>query len=294
MKKISIVLMLLCITLGANAQLLWKVSGNDLPKPSYILGTHHLAPLSIIDSIPNFKQTLSSVDQVYGEVVTKEMQSPASMQKMQQAIIMPGDTTLHTLLTEARYDSVAATVKQLMGVELKMMDKIKPAFLSSQLAVVLAMKTIKGFNPQQQLDGWVQAEAEKQGKKIGGLETMDYQMGVLFNSQSLMRQAELLYGCVKYLERSEDQAVRMTNAYMMQDLEELNTIINEKMGNCYDALPEEEDILLYNRNSNWNKLMPSIMKTNATLFVVGAGHLLGERGVLNLLKQQGYTVEPVK
>ena len=294
MKKISIVLMLLCITLGANAQLLWKVSGNELSKPSYILGTHHLAPLSIIDSIPNFKQTLSSVDQVYGEVITKEMQSPASMQKMQQAIIMPGDTTLHTVLTEARYDSVAATFKQLMGVELKMMDKIKPAFLSSQLAIVLAMKTIKGFNPQQQLDGWVQAEAEKQGKKVGGLETMDYQMGVLFNSQSLMRQAELLYGCVKYLERSEDQAVRMTNAYMMQDLEELNTIINEKMGNCYDALPEEEDVLLYNRNNNWNKLMPSIMKANATLFVVGAGHLLGERGVLNLLKQQGYTVEPVK
>ena len=142
MKKISILLMLLCITLGANAQLLWKVSGNDLAKPSYILGTHHLAPLSIVDSIPNFKQTLSSVDQVYGEVIMKEMQSPANMQKMQQAIILPGDTTLHTLLTEARYDSVAATVKQLMGVDLKMMDKVKPTFINTQIAMILAMKTI--------------------------------------------------------------------------------------------------------------------------------------------------------
>ena len=294
MKKISIFLMLLCITLGANAQLLWKVSGKDLSKPSYILGTHHLAPLSIVDSIANFKETLHSVDQVYGEVITKEMQNPTNIQKMQQTIILPGDTTLHTLLTEARYDSVAATVKQLVGVELKMMDKMKPAFITSQLSVILAMKNIKGFNPQQQLDGWVQTEAEKQGKKIGGLETMDYQMGVLFDSQSLMRQAELLYGCVKYIDKTEDQAIRMTNAYMKQDLKELNAIINEKMGNCYDALPEEEDKLLYNRNSNWSKLMPSIMKANSTLFVVGAGHLLGERGVLNLLKQQGYTVKAVK
>ena len=286
--------MLLCITLGANAQLLWKISGKDLSKPSYILGTHHLAPLSIVDSIANFKETLNSVNQVYGEVITKEMQNPANMQKMQQAMILPGDTTLHTLLTEARYDSIAATIKQLMGVELKMMDKIKPSFLSSQIAVVLAMKTIKGFNPQQQLDGWVQAEAEKLGKKIGGLETIDYQMGVLFNSQSLQRQAELLYGCVRYLDKGEDQAIRMTNAYMKQDLKELNAIINEKLGNCYDALPEEEDKLLYNRNSNWNKQMPAIMKANSTLFVVGAGHLLGERGVLNLLKKQGYTVEAVK
>ena len=294
MKKISILLMLLCITFGANAQLLWKVSGNDLSKPSYILGTHHLAPLSIVDSIANFKETLSNVDQVYGELIMKEMQNPANMQKIQQAIMLPGDTTLQSLLTEARYDSVAASVKQLMVVDLKMMDKVKPAFLNTQITMVLAMKTIKGFNPQQQLDSWVQVEAEKQGKKIGGLETMDYQMGVLFNSQSLQRQAELLYGCVKYIDKMEDQAVRMTNAYMKQDLKKLNAIINEKMGNCYDALSEEEDKLIYNRNSNWSKLIPSLMKANSTLFAVGAGHLLGERGVLNLLKKQGYIIEAVK
>ena len=294
MKKISILLMLLCITLGANAQLLWKVSGKELSKPSYILGTHHLAPLSIIDSIANFKETLSSVEQVYGEVEMKETKNPANLQKMQQTLVLPGDTTLHTLLTQSQYDSVATTVKQLMGVDLKMMDKMKPAFLSSQIAVILAMKTIKGFNPQQQLDGWVQTEAEKQGKKTGGLETMDFQMDILFNSQSLQRQAELLYGCVKYIDKTEEQAVKITDAYMKQDLEEMNAAMNEKMGNRYDALPEEEDILLYNRNSNWNKQMPSIMKASSTLFVVGAGHLLGERGVLNLLKKQGYTVEAVK
>ena len=294
MKKMSILLMLLCITLGANAQLLWKVSGKDLSKPSYILGTHHLAPLSIVDSIANFKETLNSIEQVYGEIIMKDMQSPANMQKMQQAIILPGDTTLHTLLTEARYDSVAATVKQLMGVDLKMMDKIKPAFLSSQLAVILAMKTVKGFNPQQQLDGWVQAEAEKQGKKVGGLETMDFQIGVLFNSQSLQRQAEQLYGSVAYISETEELTQKMTNAYMSQDLELLNKVMHHKMGNFCDALPEEEDKLIYNRNNNWSMLMPTIMKANSTLFAVGAGHLPGERGVLNLLKQQGYTVEAVK
>ena len=294
MKKISIFLMLLCITLGANAQLLWKVSGKDLSKPSYILGTHHLAPLSIVDSIANFKETLNSVDQVYGEIIMKDMQSPANMQKMQQAIILPGDTTLHTLLTEARYDSVAATVKQLMGIDLKMMDKIKPAFLSSQLAVVMAMKTVKGFNPQQQLDSWVQDEANKQGKKVSGLETMDFQIGVLFNSQSLQRQAEQLYGCIAYIKESEELTQKMTDAYISQNLELLNKVMHHKMGNICDALPEEEDKLIYNRNNNWSLLMPSIMKEGSTLFAVGAGHLPGKRGVLNLLRQLGYTVEAVK
>lgn len=171
MKKIFVVLMLLCITAGANAQLLWKITGKDLAQPSYILGTHHLAPISIVDSIANLRQTLGVVEQVYGEIVMEEMTRPDHMQKMQQAILLPGDTTLQSLLTAAQYDSVAVKVKELMGADLKMMDKVKPAYLTTRLCVILAMKSIRGFNPQQQLDSWVQTEAKKQGKKIGCLET---------------------------------------------------------------------------------------------------------------------------
>ena len=294
MKKISICLMLLCITLGANAQILWKISGNDLSKPSYILGTHHLAPISIVDSIANFRQTLNAVEQVYGELVMEEMKSPSNLQKMQQAIILPNDTTLRTLLTPAQCDSVARTLKQLMGVDLKMVEKMKPAFLNTQLAVILAMKSIEGFNPQQQLDGWVQDEAKEQGKKIGSLETMDMQINILFYSQSLQRQAELLYATVTHLSESAELARKMTDAYMNQDLELLEATMNEELGDGCDALPAEKDLLIYNRNENWVKLMPGIMQEQSTLFAVGAGHLLGKRGVLNLLKEQGYTVNPVE
>lgn len=294
MNKITILLMLLCITFGANAQVLWKISGKGLSKPSYILGTHHLASISIIDSIAGFKQALSAAEQVYGELVMDEMKNPANMQKMQQAIVLPGDTTLHTLLDKSQYDSVAVKVKQLMGVDLKMMDKVKPAFLVSQLAVVITMKTIKGFNPQQQLDGWVQEEAKKQGKRIGSLETMDMQMDILFNSQSLQRQAKQLYSTVINIGEYEKLSVKMTHAYMNQNLEQLDELMHEKMGNDCDALPEEEDRLIYDRNNNWIKQMPSIMKEYSTLFAVGAGHLTGERGLLNLLRKQGYTLEPIK
>lgn len=294
MKKISIFLMLLCITLGANAQILWKISGKDLTKPSYILGTHHLAPISIVDSIADFKQTLNAVEQVYGELIMEEMKDPSNLQKMQQAIILPNDTILSTLLSPAQYDSVSVIIKQLMGVDLKMMEKMKPAFLTSQLAVILAMKSIKGFNPQQQLDGWVQDEAKKQGKKIGGLETMDMQMNILFNSQSLQRQAEQLYATVTHITESAELAKKMTDAYMNQNLEVLEATMNEELGNDCDALPEEKDLLIYNRNENWIELMPGIMQKHSTLFAVGAGHLLGKRGVLNLLKEQGYTLNPVK
>lgn len=294
MKKILVLVVLLCITYGANAQLLWKVSGKDLAKPSYVFGTHHLAPLSITDSVPGFKQAMNETEQVYGEIVMEEMQSPINMQKMQQAIMLPGDTTLHTLFNSAQYDSVAVKIKQLMGVELQMFDKIKPAFLTAQISALIAMKTVEGFNPQQQLDGWIQSEAQKQGKVVAGLETMDFQMGVLFGTQTLQRQADQLLCTVMNLNKAEQQTRRMSAAYMKQDLKQLMEIVEEKQGNSCDALPEEEEALIYRRNTNWAEVMPAIMKEKATFFAVGSGHLAGERGILNLLSKQGYTIEAVK
>ena len=179
MKNTFILLLYVCISLGANAQLLWQISGNGLTKPSYVFGTHHLSPLSILDSIIGFKQVMNDVEQVYGELVMDDMKIPINMQKVQQATLLPGDTTLQTLMTEAQYDSIALKIKQLMGVELKMMNKLKPAALTSQIAVILAMKSMNNFNPQQQLDGWIQTEARKQGKKVYGLETIDIQIGFI-------------------------------------------------------------------------------------------------------------------
>ena len=237
---------------------------------------------------------LVETEQVYGEIVMEEMQSPINMQKMQQAIMLSGDTTLHTLFNSAQYDSVAVKIKQLMGVELQMFDKIKPAFLTAQISALIAMKTVEGFNPQQQLDGWIQSEAQKQGKAVAGLETMDFQMGVLFGTQTLQRQADQLLCTVMNLNKAEQQTRRMSAAYMKQDLKQLMEIVEEKQGNSCDALPEEEEALIYRRNANWAEVMPAIMKEKATFFAVGSGHLAGERGILNLLSKQGYTIEAVK
>ena len=100
--------MLLCIVvLSAMPSCYGKFPVRICLKASYVLGTHHLAPLSILDSIAGIKQAMTEVEQVYGEIVMAEMQTPAAMQQMQQAILLPGDTTLHTLYTPAQYHSLA-------------------------------------------------------------------------------------------------------------------------------------------------------------------------------------------
>ena len=291
MKKALTIVMLLCFTLGAQAQLLWKVSGNGLDRPSYIMGTHHLSPLSIKDSIASLQKAIEQTDQVYGEIVMADATNSEAMMKMQQSMMLPSDTTIKSLFTQEQYDKIAAVVKEYIGVDFAMFNKLKPAAITAQLSIALAIKSIKGFNPQEQLDTWFQAQAKQNGKKVGSLETIDQQINVLYNSQTLTRQALLLHCTVAHIDWYIDQNMRMTQAYMKQDLNELLAIIEEKISSSCDSSPEEFDNMIYNRNANWIIRMPDIMKQSPTLFVVGAGHMPGSRGILQLLQKQGYTVE---
>ena len=268
MKKLLGILLFISIALSANAQLLWKVSGKGLEKPSYIFGTYHLSPLSIKDSIAAMPQAMSETAQVYGEVVMSEMATPAFMQSMQQQMMMPKD--------------------------IAMLAQLKPAAINQQLVVLLYMKHTPGFNPQEQLDTYFQQQAGQQGKKVGGLETAQSQIDILFNSQTLQRQANLLYCAISDIEKGIEQSKRLIAAYEKQDLDAMLQLMEERDGNSCDPLPGEMEAMLDNRNKAWVEKMPAIMTEAPTLFVVGAGHLPGDNGVLNLLKQQGYTIEAMK
>ena len=84
------------------------------------------------------------------------------------------------------------------------------------------------------------------------------------------------------------------NLMTRQRIAVLRRLMEEKEGTSCDPTPEEMAQLLYNRNTDWVAKMPAIMQAAPTLFVVGAGHLPGNKGVLSLLKQQGYQVEPME
>ena len=86
---------------------------------------------------------------------------------------------------------------------------------------------------------------------------------------------------------------RTIKAFYAEDMNALQQINEEKQHNNCDMTPAEEDALLYTRNANWAKALPAIMTQHSTLFAVGAAHLPGPRGLLQLLKEAGYTVTPI-
>ncbi len=294
-KLLSLALLFLTGWAGMQAQLLWKISGKGLGAPSYVFGTNHLSPLSIKDRVEGLDDAFAAATQVCGEIEMAAMTSPAGMQRLQAAMTLPGGKTLKDVMPAADYakaDSVATAIMG-VGLALPQLAQLSPSALVTNLTTVLYVKRHPGFNPMEQLDTYFQTEAMKAGKKVRGLETLDFQIDVLFGGKTMERQVEELMCFVNHVELNADLTDSLSVLYERQDIEGLVRLAEAKQNTACDPRPEEFERLIYGRNADWLTKMPAIMAEGTTLFVVGAGHLGGERGVLALLRKAGYDVVPV-
>ena len=301
MKKLFLSLVLAFVSIVcANAQLLYKISHKNIEKPSYIVGTYHLAPATFIDSIPGANAALAAVDIVCGEVVMSEMESRDSQKKVKQAMMLPDGKSLTDVFTTDEMQRINDYMDNLLGMNLNnpilksQMGKMTPMALSTQLQLVQYMKVTPNFNPLKLIDAHFQKAAKKAGKQLAGLETVDFQIETLYKSTTIERQKQQLLCMVDNAEYHALQMKELSAAFFTQDIQALWEVTEEKMGNQCDSTPKEKEILIYGRNAAWVEKMPAMMENASTLFVVGAAHLPGDKGVLELLKARGYTVEAVK
>jgi uncharacterized protein YbaP (TraB family) len=296
MKKVGAGFLLSVLTLAANAQsqekvaadnntLLWKISGNGLSKPSYLFGTIHM--LCADDAIlsDNFKKIIHKVDEVYFEVDLDNLFEIVSvMTKMK----MKGDTTLRDLLSAKDYEKVKDYFETKGSMlPFSMLETYKP---------ILALSTVQESSIECEnttmMEQVIMKEAKDNEKKIRGLETMAYQAGVL-DSIPYKIQAEQLVSYIDNIgkDKSEDKETEeMMKAYKSQDLKKLE----ELMMKTDMGIGNFTEVLLYNRNRNWVAKLKNLLPDKSLLIAVGAGHLPGEKGVISLLRKEGYTVTPVE
>lgn len=289
MKRIlSIIAFILLVAPAANAQLLWKITGKGIEKPSYILGSHHAVPFNYCDSIPGLMKALEEVDYVIGEFDMVKMgeMTLEQMQNMQKMMMMPADTNLLSLFCREEKELLDAYLKETLGAELQMFSAMKPMTIMVTVQNKILMDIIPDIASMTGMDKYMQTLAVSQGKKVGGLETMEYQMSLLYGS-SLDEQADALLEMAQN-SNSKELMIELTAAYKSQDLDALWSVFKDQMTRYeYDALVSE-------RNKNWKKQIVELLPVQSSLFVVGSGHLPGEKGMIKLLKKAGYKVKPVK
>lgn len=294
MKRLTLVLGLLLVVTAAQAQLLWKVTGNGLGRPSYIFGTHHMAPSTMIDQIKGMNEAIAGCDIVVGEVEKDSLMSPEVQARMARAMIAPQDSALNKVLSTDDYSIVEKVFNKYfatMGVKLNQMNSLKPSAISTQMQAMQAIKYFPNFDANSLIDVMVQNRANEAGRPSMGLESVDEQINLLFNG-SIANQAKGLVEACKQDEFFQVQSAALADAYLHQDLDKLLKVMTDAtMGGDSE---EEMEALIYSRNRSWAEKLKVIMPERACLVCVGAGHLPGEQGLLQLLRDAGYTVEPMQ
>lgn len=290
MKRLSAIFLAGLLSLSAAAQknektLLWKISGNGLEKPSYLFGTIHMLCKEDAYLSDNLVSAIRGADRVYLEL---DMDNLFELMGVMTKMKMRNDTTLKDLLSPQEYEVTRAYFEEHVSLlPFSVLETYKPLVASSML-----MESGMLCDQQVAMETLIMEEAKKNGKRIDGLETMAYQMSV-FDSIPYRLQARELYKAVsgdgKDNKASLAQFSEMMKAYKAQDLDKLSSLISDSD----ESMMQYEDVLLFNRNRNWVEKLRTLLKDKSLVIAVGAGHLPGEKGVISLLRKEGYTITPV-
>jgi uncharacterized protein len=263
--------------------LLYKISGKNLTKPSYLYGTVHIiCPTDML----GLNKLSTYFDQTDGLVLELDMDDAEVMKKMTTALNMPEGKNLKELLTPEKYAKVDEMFKSFFGVPVEALKAYSPMGLS--MIISTSPKSI-GCQTPASYEGKFVEMATKSKKDIDGLESVEVQIATLAKTP-IEKQAEDLYKLSTDPQKAFNQLKELISSYKLQDSEKLF----ETMTKLSAEDPEAMTNLLVERNANWIPKIETAISEKSRFIAVGGGHLGGKTGVVRLLRKQGYTVTAVK
>ena len=269
--------------------LLWEVSGKGLKTPSYLYGTIHIIPKADFFMTDATKKALNESPRVTFEINMKDMMNPTAIFSLISKATMKDGKRLKDLLSVADYQLVEKKFEE-TGFPLKMFERLKPMFLSAMMESGGTDDSSGKKESSTSYEMEFMKIAETGHKEFGGLETAEFQLAI-FDSIPYDKQAAMLIKELKSKDNSPgDDMKTMIAMYKKQDINAMSKMIQEEGSDVVGY----ENLLLTDRNKNWIPIMAKMMAQEKTFFAVGAGHLGGEKGVINLLRKEGYAVKALK
>lgn len=312
MKRNFFITIFTLVALTADAQFLFRISGNGLSEPSYMIGTIHVLSASLLDSIPEYKEAEARCQQMYVEYIPPTNQQMSadrffSQNEGKQKAKYPKGKNIFDVIDKESAGILKAKYKEIIPINLddpKFKDILnwQPAdfqsFLSIPLIREFRKKNMKGMT----MDFVLMQKAKECGWKVRGLDgenllPQEILAAHTATPQTIQEQADSLMAFLKsYDERKEkllrggfesvDGYEQICNYWRTGDFEGFTTFY----------LPEanKQTGILKDRNENWLPKMMEAMREKPTMFVFGSGHLIGEHGIVQKLRNAGFEVEQVK
>lgn len=259
---------------------LWKIEKAD-HKPSYLLGTVHVSDPRIVNFKPELKKVMSQVSSISIEAkLDPEAQMAVAMRMLALGSNLEADVG-------SSYFSKITAEMQKYNMAPDIVRQLKP------WAVMLTLSVPPNGDPTKFMDALIYNYGLEHGKNVYGLETLDEQLSI-FDSMSHQDQLVLLKQTVDDLAKRDSMMEQMLSVYLQGDLKQLAEISNAHIKEMdHDMARKMMKTLVDDRNLRMLKRMQPRLLEGSALIAVGALHLTGKQGLINLLTEQGYTLKPV-
>jgi uncharacterized protein YbaP (TraB family) len=261
--------------------LVWKMYKVGDSDTSFIVGTIHLPLKKAFSAVDTVSGLLKVVDIAYFELEY----DPLVFASQGLFFLARHDSEkVSAVLNIEQYRLFKEKSKELLGELGSVVEMLKPIG-----ALAMFAQSLIPSDTTNAMDVLFQQDAKKIGVKVGGLETMEEQLEVL-KKMTITEQKDELVDLLMNFETHRLQFDTLVNAYLNQDLATLKKLTNESFS---EETQEFKDVLLTKRNL---KMVDKIVKystANRCLFAVGAAHLVGDDGLLDLLISKGYQLEPI-
>jgi len=264
-----------------ESSLLWEVTKEGLSHKTYIYGTMHLIEKEYF----YFPESLENLVKK-SEVLVMELDGLPDYASAMSLMMLPEGETIQDYFTEEEMN----TIYDFMEKEMKMTkEAFDFSFGKMKPFIILQLITAKQFEGEtESFEMTLTSLAKKNKLEIKGLETIEQQLGFF----DMIPSKDLGNMIITYFEEADSlliQTKEMQRVYRKGDLDSLAIFMSESA----PELMEFEDILLTNRNKAWIPKIIEFIHQKPTFIAVGAGHLAGKEGVLELLRKEGYTVTPI-
>ncbi len=267
------------ISFGQNSSLLWEISGKDFMQPSFLFGTMHAIPKQQF-FLP--KGVVESFQKCSKLVLEVKMDDPKIQPELLEAMIMK-DSTIDQLLTTEEFKKADLFFRDSLGVSLRLMNKMKPLFLSSLTIPKLVGKNFSSFEET------FMTMAKQHKMEIVGLESVKESMAQI-DKISLTAQSKIIMDVVNDFNKSRQEFQELLHCYLEQDVNKLYELMiqNDSEFKLFG------NSLLKERNLLWLNRIETYSKGGGCFIAVGGGHLAGPDGLLELLTKAGYSVKPIR
>lgn len=258
--------------------LVWEVKSPNTKASSYLLGTMHIMCEKDFIMDQRFKHAIENTQQLYLE---NDLDNPDELSMLQKSIMV--EEPLKNRLDEEQLQKLSKLVKNLPNLTIDMLDNLHPSAIQSTILVSsLDCQNIKSMDMELLL------LAKKNNIKVLGLDTAgDYIETINKVFKTIVSDADM-YTYENIVESFNETL----DAYNNESIIDLKSYVEKNMS-VYPNKQKMITALLDNRNINWVENMSEVINAKPTVFAFGAAHLAGEFGVINLLREAGFTVTPI-